>query len=144
MVLVFLSLVGDEYFMSGAILINSLAIVGALLLILFFKLNEAEDKKHFLLQLLLLGFVLGIIVLAGKTALDYKDDCSWLVNNDTVTGDTTSYNYTYQCHTNENNTASIFYNITVWVMRIVAIYILLYFVYEILVFFGLMGGGKSS
>ena len=130
--------------MSGAILINSLAIVGAMLLILFFKLNDAEDKKHFLLQLLILGFVLGIILLAGKTALDYKDDCSWLVNNSTTSGSTSTYEYAYTCHTNTNTTANTFYNVTVWVMRIFAVYMLIYFFYEVAVYFGIIGGVKED
>lgn len=130
--------------MGGAILINSLAVVGVLLVILFFKLNDSEDKKHFLLQLLLLGFILGIAVLVGKTALDYKDDCSWLVMNDTISGDYTVYNYDYQCHENTNTTAETFYKVTTWIMRIVAIYIFLYFVYELLVYFGLIGRNDSS
>lgn len=109
-------------------------------MILFFKLNSTEDNKHFLLQLLLLGFVLVIVVLIGKAALDYKDDCSWVVANSTTSGGYDIYNYNYQCHTNDKTTADTFYKITLWIMRIVAIYIFLYFVYEVLVSFGLIGG----
>lgn len=115
--------------------------VGMILVFLFFKLgnNDKDEQKHYLLQLLLLFFILSIVVLIGKVGLDYKNPCAWLVANDTVSGNTTSYTYTYECGVESNTTAEKFYNLTVWVMRIVATYVCLYFLWELLVFFGLIG-----
>ena len=115
--------------------------VGLILVFLFFKLgsNEQGEEKHYFLQLLLLFFILGVVVLLGKVGLDYKNPCAWLVANDTTLGNTTSYQYTYQCGTETNTTANTFYNLTVWIMRIVATYTCLYFLWELLVFFGIIG-----
>jgi hypothetical protein len=116
--------------MSGGVLIAGLGVVGLLLIMLFFKLGEREDNKHFLLQLIFLGFIVFVMILIGKTTIDYNDNCSWLVTNSTTSGSLTSYQYSYQCSTNNNNTASSFYDVTVWIFRIVIIYLFLYYAIE--------------
>lgn len=130
--------------MSGVILINALGILAAILILLFFKLSDADDKKHFLLQILFLGFIMIIVVLIGKSAVDYKDNCAWLVKNDTLTGNTTSYTYDYICDPDTNGTADTFYKVTVWIMRITGIYLFLYLLVESILAFGKWKRGDQN
>lgn len=117
--------------MSGLTLVVGLGIVGLLLMLLFFKLGEGEgERSHWILQVLMLGFIVGVMVLIGKATMDDQDNCSWLTNSTTVTGNTTSYTHVYTCNDNANNTARTFYDVTVWILRIVGIYILLYFAWS--------------
>lgn len=130
--------------MSGTILVGSLAVVSGILCFLFWKLDDNDAKSRFPLQVIVLGFLLGTIILLGKAAVDYNDNCSWLVDNSTVSGATTSYSYSYQCDTNSNNTSRIFYGVTVWISRIIAIYLFLTFSLQIFEYFKWRkkGGGQ--
>lgn len=131
--------------MSGTILVGCLAVVAAVLCFLFWKLGQDIDNKYsFALQIFVFAFLLGIIVLLGKVALDYNDHCSWLVSNSTTAGALTSYEYVYDCSENTNNTATIFYDVTLWLGRIVVTYLFLAFAFEIINYFAWRkkGGGK--
>lgn len=134
--------------MSGGVLVASLGITAAILLFLFLKLGEEQETRsgwtRYPLQILVLGFLLGTLVLLGKTAYDYKDNCAWLVSNSTVSGGFTSYGYGYNCSENTQNTASTYYQITVWVMRLVIAYLVLVFVFEFILYLGWWKrGGKQ-
>lgn len=130
--------------MSSAVLIGGLGVVALILMLLFFKLSDDPDKKHFFLQVLFLGFIVMVIVLIGKASYDEKDHCSWLVANSTTSGSTTSYSYDYTCETNTQTTASLFYRLTTWIMYITIVYIGLYYAYETFMFvaFRKKGGGQ--
>ena len=120
--------------MSGGILVASLGISSFILLILFLKLGEEQEKAEgwtrYPLQIILFGFLLGILLLLGKASYDYKDNCSWLVNTSITSGNQSNYTYAYTCSTNTQNTASAFYDITVWVLRIVIAYIFFAFAFS--------------
>jgi hypothetical protein len=131
--------------MAGTILVGALAIVAAILCFLFWKLSQEIDSKYgYALQIFVFAFLLGVIMLLGKVSLDYKDNCSWLVSNSTISGSTTSYSYSYTCSTNTNNTARIFYEVTLWLTRIVMTYLFLAFAFEMINYFAWQkkGGGK--
>lgn len=131
--------------MAGSILVASLGLIAAILLFLFWKLSEETGNNYkYPLQIMMFGFLLGVIVLLGKVAVDYEDNCSWLVNNSTTSGATTSYQYTYACSENPNNTARTFYSVTVWIARIVTIYLFFAFVLEVMNYFAWKkkGGGQ--
>ena len=121
--------------MSGTVLIGALSAIAAILLVLFFRLGDNDEGKHYILQVLFLGFIIGVIVLIGKTAIDYKDNCAWLVSNSSLSGATTLYEYTYECSENTNNTASILYQVCLWIFSITVIYIFLYYFYEVFNYF---------
>jgi hypothetical protein len=117
-----------------------MGIVGFLLIFMFFKLGENE-KKHYLLQLLMLGFILGIFVLIGKAGLDTNDYsyCSWNMKNYTMTGgNVTNMNYAFECPSNPPSTAGTFYKTTTWIMRVTIIYLFIYYFYELMMYFGLI------
>ena len=128
--------------MSGTIILASLAVVAGILLWLFNSLRDGEGNTNYALQIIILSFILGCILLIGKTAYEYKDNCSWLVSNSTSSGSTTSYEYSYTCDTNASGTPGMFYQITLWIMRIIALYVFLAFVWELIQFF--MGKKKRD
>jgi ABC-type thiamin/hydroxymethylpyrimidine transport system permease subunit len=130
--------------MSGGVIVASLGVVGAILAFMFFKLGEREDGKHYALQVIILAFILGVVVLLGKTSVDYQDNCSWLVSNSTSVGFTTNYHYSYECSDNTNNTATSFYKITLWVTRLIALYLLLTFVFELFSFYDFKKRGGEN
>ena len=118
--------------MGGSILVASLAVVAGILLWLFNSLRDGEGKSNYALQIIILSFILGAVLLLGKTAYEYKDNCAWLVNESTTSGSTTSYSYMYSCSTNSSTTPGLFYEITVWVMRLIALYVFLAFIWELI------------
>jgi hypothetical protein len=130
--------------MAGAILVASLGISAAILLFLYYKVTDRSDGKHYAMQVILLSFLLGIILLLGKVAIDYEDNCAWNVANSTRVNGVDIYNYTYTCSENTNNTARTFYNITLWITRLVAIYLLMTFAFELIAYFGLVKRGGQS
>ena len=130
--------------MSGTILVASLSVIAAILCFLFWKLSEETGGGRFPLQVIIFGFLLGVIVLLGKVAVDYEDNCAWLVTNSTLSGATTSYGYEYSCSENTNSTASVFYSVTVWIARVTTLYIFFAFAFELFEWFAWRkkGGGR--
>lgn len=133
--------------MSGTVLVASLIGVALILVYLAIKLTERDSSGigDYAILILLIGFLLGILLLLSKTAVDYEDNCGWLVNNSTVTGNTTSYNYAYTCSENTNNTATTFYNLTLWIVRLVTAYVIIGFFFQLFNYFGWWKkGGKQE
>lgn len=124
------------------ILMIGLGLVGFLLAYLFFNFGKDEiSQKHYLLRLLLLGCLFGVFVLIGKAGLDSTETCDNLLSNTTlVENDTVElYNYEVVCYESDpNNTASTFYLLTLWIVRLISLYILVYLFYEILSYFARM------
>lgn len=131
--------------MNELVLVLGLLGVTFALIALFFKLSQDKDNTHFLLQLIFLGFIIGLFVLISKTTMDYKDNCDWLVNstNYNATTNTTYYNHSYSCNINNNDTSTSFYKLTIWIMRITMIYILLYFAIELFKYFAKKKRGEE-
>lgn len=131
--------------MAGDILVASLGVVAAILCFFFWYLGtyNTDNGTRYPMQIIIFAFLLGVIVLIGKAGLDYKHNCNWLVDNSTTSGSTTSYSYSYQCSTNTQNTANIFYDITVWIARITAAYLFLNFAFELITYFGLVKRGQK-
>ena len=134
--------------MGNVTILFGLAFVTIILVYMFFKLGEGAmrdgKRNHFLLQILLLFFIISAVPLMGKVSLDDRDFCSWNVVNSTMTGYTTSYDYEYQCETNTHTTPDTFYNLTVWFFRLVSGYVVYYFIYEVLKYLNWVGGGKNE
>jgi hypothetical protein len=121
-------------------LIIGMGIVGFLLAYLFF---QGEDKTHLLLRILMLGALFGIFVLIGKAGLDSNTSCELLVNASVVDGNSTSFTYEPVCYQiTQSNTASIFYNITLWIVRLISLYLVIYFIYEVFKWFARILSGK--
>lgn len=129
--------------MGNPTLLIGIGLVTFALIYMFFKLGDkaTEDNHHFPLQLLMLFIILSLFALMGKVSLDDKDFCSWNVVNSTTIGYTTTYGYDYQCETNPNTTADTFYKISLWIFRLVSLYVLGYLIYYIFKWFGSLIGG---
>ena len=67
--------------MSNYILLASIGVFSFLLLFMFFKLGENKEKNHYILQLIILGFLMGLFVIIGKNAIDEKDYCIIIVES---------------------------------------------------------------
>jgi len=134
---------------------------------LFIKLGE-RDGTHFVLQLLILGFIMGVLLLVGKATIDancemklnetksiyeYGDnftDYHWdsyipedypifHPNDDTAFLFHVDTTYHYAKVCETDNTENTFYKLMLWFNRIVVAYIILYFIYEVLIHFGKIG-----
>ena len=99
-------------------------------LLLYFSFS-LDKKEHWLLQLLVSFFVLGLLVIAGKVALDDKDTCDIVKLNQTVVDNTTTYNYGEFCVENTHNSTLHYYKTIVWFFRCYVGYILMYFLYRV-------------
>ena len=130
--------------MGNPTILIGIGIVTFALIYMFFRLGDkaTEKNNHFPLQLLMLFLILSCFTLIGKVVIDDKDYCSWNVVNSTTTGATTIYGYDYQCESNTSNTPDTFYKLVLWVFRLVGLYVLIYIIYYILNWFGIVGGNK--
>lgn len=130
--------------MGSVALIGGLAVVALILLILFIIIRQLDlgngtPTQYMImnaLQLILIGFVVGIIVMVGKIGIESYDNCSWLVLNSTTSGNTTTYGYDYACEDNPNGTASLFFQMTLWMMRLIILFMILAFAFDIIQYFG--------
>ena len=130
--------------MGNPTLLIGIGIVTFCLIYMFFKLGEqaTHENNHFPLQLLMLFLILSSFTLIGKVTLDDKDFCSWNVVNATTSGATTTYDYDYQCSTNPNTTAETFYRVSIWIFRLVGLYVFIYMFKWALTYLGVIGGAK--
>jgi heme/copper-type cytochrome/quinol oxidase subunit 2 len=139
--------------MSSVTILIGASVVTFLLILLFMQMGKSSkdengDKtgsNHVLLQVLLLGFILSGLVIIGKASFDDSGkNCGWLVNQSISSGNTTSYDYNYICSTDNTTTGFTFYQLTVWIMRLVGIYIFCYLVYVVLTYFGFVGNNRKG
>lgn len=127
--------------MGNITLLIGIGIFAIICIYMFFKLGEQQKEtkqSHFILQLLILFFVLISLVLVGKVGLDDSNHCEFVNSNSTIVGNVTTNDYVYLCETNINSTSNIFYKTTLWFMRLILIYMFIYFTYEVLIYFGVV------
>ena len=153
-------------------LIAGIGIVLFVLSYLFIKLGEKE-QSHMVLQLFLLGFIVGGFLILGKAGIDanceiklndtretykYGDNFTDYHWDQYIVGDEPTfhpnddvafifhryvdYNYVEVCE--DDNTETIFYRFLVWISRIIVAYIIVYYIYEVLKYFSLIGGGSKE
>ena len=134
--------------MNPFILLSAIGVILVVLVVIFLKLGSKDENggsSHFALQLLILGFILFFVLIIGKVAVDNNESCAWNVANSTaVNTSTVVYEYSYDCVANTKNTTTIFYKTVVWFVRLVALYIALYFIYEVLVWFNIFGNRREE
>lgn len=98
-----------------------------LLLYFAFKLTEPE---HFGLRFILVAFFIIALPLIPKTALDDRQDCSYLINSTTVQGNTTKYTYNYQCEQTDYKTPSTFFKVVVFLTRLFWTYVFIFILWK--------------
>ena len=129
--------------MGSALIIAGITAFCFILVYMFFKLNDIKIKNPdgnqtgtFLLQLLVLLFLMSSIILLGKATLDARDECAFMNTSTTVNGTTTNYNYTYLCEEDTNTTVNTFYYIVMGFVSLLFLYLFISFVYSVLIYIG--------
>ena len=134
--------------MANIVLLVGLGFIGFLLAYLFFNFGKDEiSQKHYLLRLLLIGCLFGVFVLIGKAGLDSTQTCNHVLSNMTLVENNTVELYDYEtlCYESDpNNTAKTFYVLTLWIVRLISAYILVYLFYEIFIYMRNIISGKRG
>ena len=156
------------------LLLLSVLVTIIILLVLFVKLGDSDKTEHWVLQFLVLGFIVGLVIIVGKIGLDSNQICNWNMNDtSTVNNYTfgcynstghliynlsnctanaeplllnsyTNYSITYDCETSSSQTGFTFYKTILWFVRVVAAYIIIFFIVEIYRFFWLKNRRKND
>lgn len=105
-------------------LVIGIGILAFLFLYFAFQLNE----QHFLLKLLLIFFFCFSIILIPKSIIN--DTCTIEVQNATVTGSRTDYEYNTFCDSTVTGSERSFLKIPLWFFRIFVIYFSVYIFYH--------------
>lgn len=103
--------------------------IGICAFLLLYFAFQWDKKEHYLLQLLTAFFFIFILLLIPKAAIDEKDTCQIVVANETIMGNTTSYDYTNYCIENVRTTSATFYKAIMWFIRVFLVYLFMYFNY---------------
>lgn len=101
-------------------------IVGVCFLMLYL-MNSLGDEKHFILKLVLLFWVVAVVLLIPKVALDANTICETVVANSTdVSASVTSYEYESFCYDRAEGTAGSFYKQTTVLYYLILGYAIVY------------------
>lgn len=102
-------------------------------LLLYFSFNL--EKKHFLFKLFIAFFVFFTLINLPLT-MTTTQVCTNEVINETVSGNLTTYDYNLICNNTTNEDGVKVYKNYLFFVSIFSIYILVYFIYEMLEFTG--------
>jgi len=95
-----------------------------------FKLAERgrdkEFESHNALQILMFFLLISSLFLVGKASYDDRHYCDYVVNQTTIIGNQTVYEYDYMCSTNDSSTGVWLYKIPLFIIQIAVIYLILY------------------
>lgn len=114
--------------MGNITILIAAGIMAVALIILIMKQNEIEEQTimQSLLKVLFIGLLVGVFLVIGKVAIDDANFCAWNPTNSTVSDTTTTYEYSYMCEENPNDTSNTFYKIVSWFSYIISIYLFFY------------------
>ena len=118
--------------MGNSLVIIGVAVICFLILYVMFNLRTKDQAFNVMFQVIGLAFFLGLIILIPKVAVDDEQFCNVVVENATVSGGQTSYDYTRLCFDNPNDTSTTFFVAITWFVRIVSALFALYFGYHVL------------
>lgn len=111
--------------MGDATILVGTGIISALLLWLFFGLNE----RFWLYKLVVFTFFLSSLLIIGQTVNNSSDYCDWTIVNSTTSASTTTYDYDYICEDNPNNTNDTLYKLITWFITITWIVVFFFFLF---------------
>lgn len=118
----------------GVDLIFAIGVSAFLLIFLFSKL---DDKEHFGLRLLILGFMFYLLILVGKAAIDEQDHCiDFIKNQTTINENVTEFGYDRFCVENTLNTSDTFFVTITRLFWLFMIYMFVFIIFKILSFYG--------
>ena len=109
---------------------------------LMFYLSSILTEQHVLLKLLTIVFGLLFIILLSKSALENKNFCDVVVQNQTVQGNTTTFNYQHYCNENVKTTSNTSFKLTLSYLALFFIYVFIYFNKEIFSWISSKLGGR--
>lgn len=115
--------------MDGLALIIGLGIYGFIWAYIALKM---DFEKHFFLQLLVLGFLAVLLLQVPRAAIEYGQDCTTVLSNQTVSGNFTSYEYREECF-NHGDTDVTFFKAATWWVRIFWTYLIVWIIYHLTV-----------
>jgi len=112
--------------MEGIVLILAITAWCGIMAYIAFSVDKAT---HFFLQFILLVLVIMVASTQLPRAVDdYSQECDYLIMNETITGNTTSYSYNFECE-NRTNIPTTFYKTGFWTVRIFWAYLFFYLLY---------------
>ena len=101
-------------------IIIATGLIAVILLVIGFKL----DNKHQVLKVFSLFFAVFIVLMLGKFASDSKEVCKLELQNTTMVGNNTFYNYETLCYNvTKSNTPNTVYISSLWYFRVVFVYV---------------------
>lgn len=108
-------------------LMFGVGIVSVIVLAIVMWLNE----QHQLLKILGAFFVIGLLILIPKIAVDDSEYCEILINGSTfdAASNQTGYEYDRVCFEREDKTADLFFKWVSWFRTLVLYYTILYLIY---------------
>lgn len=129
--------------MTGLIVILGIGITSFLLLYLAFY---CLDKEHVLLRLLITFFVIYLLFMMSRATQGNTTECGDIINQTTTntqyhylnasqinyTTTNTTYTYGEYCIYDSTTSASLFYRLMTWFLRVFAVYLLVYYIYKVL------------
>lgn len=94
-------------------MIGAVVAVGVVLALMLALIKILDTEKHFVLQLLLIMFVMvGSFLVLPKMVIDDYSVCDVVVSNSTVVANTTAYEYERYCYQRPEGTSATFYNVS--------------------------------
>lgn len=102
--------------------------IGVFAFLLVYMIFKFNSKTHVILQLAVSMFIVVLLLLIPKVLIE-DQNCDIVIQNETVSGNTTSYNYQEYCTTNENTSAKILYKSIMWFVRFFVTYLFMYMIW---------------
>ena len=117
-------------------MITTIVAAGIAAFILIYFASTINEKKHFILRLLLFSFGIILMIFLGKGAIDGQEICESVVNSTvefTNSTNHTTINYTHgvHCYDRHSNstTGTVLYKTLLYMFIVYVAYILFYFIY---------------
>lgn len=118
--------------MGSEILVISVLGFAAIFSYLIINLKSEDEYLNIIFQVLGVGLIIVAALFLPKISIDEQNYCVTVAENATVTGSQTSYDYTRLCFDNTSGTPTLFYVFSLWVVRIIALFMFVYFIIYLL------------
>lgn len=106
-------------------IIVSAGIMAGVSAYLMFKVKDSNLGSA--LQPLFFFMILASFLIMGSAGFESRNDCDFLLSNYTVSGNTTTNNYTYTCEERAGAAGSWSYRLPLWFGYLSAMYMVIYF-----------------
>lgn len=116
--------------------------IGIVCFILAYLASNIDDKEHVFLKFILFFAVIFMLLFIPKINIDEKDNCKMMVENMTIynasslRNTTYGYQYSQVCNTDLTKNTTNFYVAYMWLIRFVALYLIVFVSYKVLNYVG--------